>query len=126
MKKTVLFAALFISLISFSSFSLREQGYSTNEKVSQLGKYMYFRAYSFSDKTYYFSDVFWIDGTTSTEYSDKLAQRKTRFKKLMKSEYGTDYFGLISEYTASDEDSLISDRKTRVKQAGENVKYIDL
>ena len=123
MKKVILFAALFISIIGSFSFSARELGNSKNETLDASGKYVYFRAYSFTDKTYYFSNIIWLEDDYKT---DKLWEHKKSFKKLMKSEHGTDYSGTVQEYTDSDENLLVSDRKTRIKQAGDNVKYIDL
>lgn len=89
-----------------------------------IEKYVYFRIYR--DNTYYFSNIIWVEGNSVSVFSGNLNGQKNRFKKILKRDFDIDWTAPVQDYQFTDENSIESDRKTRIKQSGDSWKNIDL
>lgn len=124
MKKAIVLSFFFTIL--FSVASIANKVIAKPSLIADYGKYIYFRVYTSDNETYYFSNVFWVEGESVTEYSRELEAKKNQFKKILKNDYNIDWTAPVSNYEDSDKGRVIEDRKTRIKYAGENWKSIDL
>ncbi|MBC7507738.1 MAG: hypothetical protein H7320_03175 [Ferruginibacter sp.] len=126
MKKLILFAAILGMSFGLSSFTAPSRVFAGTETRKEVSNYVFLHVYSHDRKETYISNIIRIEGSSVSDYSDKLRAVKERFRKILKNYYDLDWTAPITASEDEDRDSLSDTRKNKIKYAGDDWKSIEL